>query len=87
MQLFSRVTVLLAFTATPLAAVAEPSSVPPPAARVGVAESVHVQPRESTFDPNSAEVDAVQKRIAIFNAMQRLLDARLDRKLHICRGC
>ena len=87
MHLFSRVTVLLAFTATPLAAVAEASSVPPPAARADVAESVHVQPRERTFDPNSAEVDAVQKRITIFNAMQRLLDARLDRKLHICRGC
>jgi hypothetical protein len=87
MQPFSRVTILLAFTAAPLAAMAEPSSVSSRAARVGVAESVHVQPRERTFDPNSAEVDAVQKRITIFNAMQRLLDARLDRKLHICRGC
>jgi hypothetical protein len=54
---------------------------------VGVAESVHVQPRGSTFAPNSAEEDAVQKRITIFNARQRLLDAWFDRKLTICRGC
>jgi hypothetical protein len=87
MHLFSRVTVLLAFTVTPLAAMAEPASVPPPAAGVGVAESVHVQPRGSTFAPNSAEVDAVQKRITMFNATQRLLDAWFDRKLSICRGC
>ncbi len=87
MHLPSRVTVLLAFTVAPLAAMAEQHSVPPPGAGVGVAESVHVQPRGSTFAPNSAEADEVQKRITIFNAMQRLLDARLDRKLHICRGC
>jgi len=87
MHLLSRVTVLLAFTVTPLAAMAEPLSVTPPGVRVGVAESVHVQPRGSTFAPNSAEEDAVQKRITIFNARQRLLDAWFDRKLTICRGC
>jgi hypothetical protein len=87
MHLLSRVTVLLTFTVTPLAAMAEPLSVTPPGARVGVAESVHVQPRGSTFAPNSAEADAVQKRITIFNARQRLLDAWFDRKLTICRGC
>jgi hypothetical protein len=87
MHLVSRVTVLLALTVTPLAAMAEPPSVTPPGAGVGVAESVHVQPRGSTFAPNSAEVDAVQKRITIFNAKQRLLDAWFDRKLTICRGC
>ena len=85
MHLLSRVTVLLAFTVTPLAAMAEPLSVTPPGA--SVAESVHVQPRGSTFAPNSAEEDAVQKRVTIFNARQRLLDARFDRKLTICRGC
>jgi len=87
MHLLSRVTVLLAFTVTPLAAMAEPLSVTPPGARVGVAESVHVQPRGSPFAPNSAEEDTVQKRITIFNARQRLLDAWFDRKLTICRGC
>jgi hypothetical protein len=87
MHLLSRVTVLLAFTVTPLAAMAEPLSVTPPGADVGVAESVHVQPRGSTFAPNSAEEDAVQKRITIFNARQRLLEAWFDRKLTICRGC
>jgi hypothetical protein len=87
MHLVSRVTVLLALTVTPLAAMAEPPSVTPPGAGVGVAESVHVQPRGSTFAPNSAEEDAVQKRITMFNATQRVLDAWFDRKLTICRGC
>ncbi len=87
MHLLSRVAVLLAFTVTPLAAMAESPSVPPPGAGVGVAESVHVQPRGSTFDPSSAEVDAVRKRITTFNATQSLLDAWFDRKLTICRGC
>jgi hypothetical protein len=88
MHLLSRVAVLLVFTVTPLAAMAEPPSVTPPGAGMGVAESVHVQPRGSTFAPNSAEVDAVQKRITIFNTMQGVLDAWFDRKkLTICRGC
>jgi hypothetical protein len=87
MHLISQVTVLLAFTVTPLAAMAEPPSVPPPGAGVAVAENVHVQPRGSTFAPNSAEVEAVQRRITMFNATQRLLDAWFDRKLTICRGC
>jgi hypothetical protein len=88
MHLLSRVTVLLAFTVTPLPAMAEPPSITPPGAGVGVAESVHVQPRGTTFAPTSAEVDAVQKRIAIFNTTQAVLDAWFDRKkLTICRGC
>jgi hypothetical protein len=87
MHLLSRATVLFALTGTPLAAMAEAALVPPPVAGSGVAESVHVQPRGSTFAPNSAEVDAVQKRITIFNATQAVLDAWLDRKLTICRGC
>ena len=87
MHLLSRVTVLLAFTVTPLAAIAEPPSAPPPGANLGVAESVHVQPRGNTFSPNSAEAEAVQKRITIFNETQRFLDASFDRKLTICRDC
>jgi hypothetical protein len=87
MRLFSRVTVFLAFTATSLPAMAELPSVSPPGAGAGVAESVHVQPRGSTFAPSSAEEEIIQKRITIFNEMQRLLDSRLDRKLRICRGC
>jgi hypothetical protein len=87
MHLLSRVTVLLAFTVTPLAAMAEPPSVTPPEAGAGLAESVRVQPRGSTFAPNSAGEEAVQKRATLFNAKQRLLDAWFDRKLTICRGC
>jgi len=86
MHLFSRVMVLFAFSVTPLAALAEPASAPPPVA--DVAEIVHVQPRGRTFTPNSAEVDAVQQSITIFNTTQRVLDAWFDRnKLTICRGC
>jgi hypothetical protein len=67
---------------------AESSTISPSGAGVGVAESVHVQPRASTFAPNSAEEDAVQKRITIFNATQGALDAWFNRKkLTICRGC
>ena len=88
MHLLSRVTVLLAFSVTPLAAMAEPASAPPPVAGAGVAEIVHVQPRGRTFAPSSAEVDAVQKSITIFNTTQGRLDAWFDRrKLTICRGC
>jgi hypothetical protein len=88
MHLLSRVSVLVAVTVTPLAAIAESPSVTPPGADVVVAESVHVQPRGSTFAPNSAEEDAVQKRITIFNATQGTLDAWFDKKkLTICRGC
>jgi hypothetical protein len=87
MHLLSRVTVLMFFTVTPLTAMAEPPSVMPPGAGVSVAQNVQVQPRGSTFAPNSAEEDAVQRRITIFNAKQGLLDAWFDRKLTICRGC
>lgn len=87
MHLLSRVSILLAVTVTPLAAIAEPPSVTSPGAGVVVAESVHVQPRGSTFAPNSVEVDAVQKRITIFNETQAVLDARFDKRLSICRGC
>jgi hypothetical protein len=48
---------------------------------------LQIQPRGSTFAPNSAEVDAVQKRITIFNATQAVLDTWFDKKLTICRGC
>jgi hypothetical protein len=88
MHLLSRVTVLLAFSVIPLAAMAEPVSAPAPVAGAGVAEIVHVQPRGRTFAPNSVEVDAVQKSITIFNTTQGVLDAWFDRKkLTICRGC
>jgi hypothetical protein len=88
MHLLSRATVLLVFAVTPLAAMAEPLSVTPPGVGVGVAQSVHVQPRGNTLTPNSAEEDAVQKRITIFNATQEVMDAWFDReKLTICRGC
>jgi hypothetical protein len=87
MHLPSRLMVLLALTGTPLAAMAEPPSTPLPIVGLGLAESVHVQPRRSHFAPNSAEDDAVQTRIATFNARQAVLDTLFDKKLTICRGC
>jgi hypothetical protein len=51
------------------------------------AAAVHVQPRSTTFTPNSNEEKAVQKRITDFNEMQRLQEESFDRKLVICRGC
>ncbi|MCA6113192.1 hypothetical protein J6497_39820 [Bradyrhizobium sp. CNPSo 4026] len=50
-------------------------------------ESVHVQPRGRAFAPNSAEDDVVQKQISRFNATQQLMDAKLDRRIIICRRC
>ena len=82
-----RATILYTFAIVFPAAMAEPPSGQPPAAAPEAAESVHVQPRGSGFAPHSAEDDAVQKRITIFNEMQGLQDASFDRKLTICRRC
>ena len=77
---------VLSFAAIPLTAVADPASAP--SSRVSNAtESVHVQPRGSSFMPESTAVDAVQKRITDFNQKQELLDTKFDKKLRICRGC
>ncbi|WP_354213004.1 hypothetical protein [Bradyrhizobium sp. JR3.12] len=46
-----------------------------------------MQPRSDEFMPNSTAEDAVQRRIADFNRKQEGLDADLDKKLKICRGC
>ena len=50
-------------------------------------ESVRVQPRGRSFDPNSAREEEVQRRITIFNATQGVEDAAFDRRLRICRRC
>src|SRR5262245_34045813 len=82
-----RATILYTFAIMSPAAMAEPLSGQPPTAAPEPAESVHVQPRGSGFAPHSAEDDAVQKRITIFNEMQGVQDASFDRKLTICRRC
>jgi len=83
-----RATIVSIFTVISPAAMADPLSTQPPAAAApGAAESVHVQPRGSAFAPNSAEDDAVQKLITLFNAEQTLLDASFNRRLTICRRC
>jgi hypothetical protein len=50
-------------------------------------EDVRVRPRGRHFIPNSAEDEAIQRRLTIFNEQQSLDNAALDKKLRICRGC
>jgi hypothetical protein len=50
-------------------------------------DSVRVQPRGPDFAPNSTQDSTVQGRLTIFNADQDALNAAMDRKLRICRGC
>jgi hypothetical protein len=72
--------------AMPLMALADPAS-NPVSKEQSAAEDVHVQPRGTTFMPNSAAEGAVQKGITDFNEKQGLLDAEFDKKLKICRDC
>lgn len=81
-----RSSLILSFAAIPLTALADPLPAPSPKAP-SPAESVHVQPRGNAFMPNSVAEDALQKRITDFNQKQEGLDADLDKRLKICRGC
>ncbi len=87
MRLLPCTVVFHAFVILPLTAMAETPAAPPPQQAPDTPESVQVQPRGDAFMPNSAREDAVQKRITIFNSTQENLDASLDKKLKICRGC
>jgi hypothetical protein len=80
-----RSSLILSFAAIPLTALADPVPAPPKAP--STAESVQVQPRGNAFMPNSPAEDTLQKRITDFNRKQEGLDADLDKKLKICRGC
>ena len=82
-----RATIFYTFAIISSTAMAEPLSSQPPTAASEPSESVHVQPRGSGFAPHSAEDDAVQKRITIFNEMQGVQDSSFDEKLTICRRC
>ena len=81
-----RSSLILSFAAMPLTALADPIAAPSPKAPCA-AQSVQVQPRGNEFMPNSLAEDALQKRITDFNRAQEGLDANLDKKLKICRGC
>ncbi|MBR0738989.1 hypothetical protein JQ581_18805 [Bradyrhizobium liaoningense] len=81
-----RSSLIFSLAAIPLSALADPVPAPSPKAP-STAESVHVQPRGSAFMPNSPVEDELQKRITDFNRKQEELDADLDKKLKICRGC
>jgi len=81
-----RSSLILSFAAIPLTALADPVPAPSPKAP-SPAENVQVQPRGNEFMPNSVAEDALQKRITDFNRKLEGLDADLDKKLKICRGC
>ncbi|APG15654.1 hypothetical protein ABIB94_003083 [Bradyrhizobium sp. JR7.2] len=81
-----RSSLILSFAAIPLTALADPLPAPSPKAP-SPAETVQVQPRGNEFMPNSVAEDALQKRITDFNRKLEGLDADLDKKLKICRGC
>ena len=59
----------------------------PSEARREPAEAVHVQPRERSFAPGSAEDDDIQRKLESFNKAQQDLDKMFDKKLIICRRC
>jgi hypothetical protein len=87
MRSVSKFTIAFALTLMPATALAQPSPTMSTDASAGMPESVRVQPRGRTFSPNSAEVDAVQRRQSRFNETQATEDALFDRKLTICRRC
>ena len=47
----------------------------------------HLQPRAQQFAPRSAEEQAEQNKMSIFDARQQKEDEELDKRLNICRGC
>ena len=80
-------TIVSILTLISSAAWADPLPGEPPAAAPGAAARVHEQPRGSAFAPKSAEDEAVQRSITLFNEKQKLLDASFNRRLTICRRC
>ena len=59
----------------------------PSEARSETAEAVHVQPRERTLAPGSAEDDNIQRKLDSVNKAEQDLGKMLDKKLIICRRC
>lgn len=55
--------------------------------RSETAAAVHVQPRERTLAPGSAEDDDIQRKLDSFNKAEQDLGKMLDKKLIICRRC
>ena len=86
-HLFLQVAVAIALALVPAVAIGQKPAIPSPPMSAGVPENVRVQPHGPAFAPNSAEYDAVQRRLSISNAMQAAQDAAFDRRLTICRRC
>ena len=87
MNFFPQTAVFCVLFMMPVSGIADPLPDPASPKSENLADSVHVQPRGETFSPASADENAVQKRIMIFNEKQGRLDVDFDKKLRICRGC
>jgi hypothetical protein len=88
MHLILKVGITFALALIPAMAIAQSSPITSAEVSAGMPESVRVQPRARTFIPNSAEEEAVQNRLTIFNQTQAVQDAWFDRRrLTICSGC
>jgi hypothetical protein len=88
MHLILKVGTTFALALIPAMAIAQSSPITSAEVSAGMPESVRVQPRARTFIPDSAEEEAVQNRLTIFNQTQAVQDAWFDRRrLTICRGC
>jgi hypothetical protein len=78
---------LFALAGLQMAAMADSDQVSPKKSSPPSVDVVRVQPRGQDFIPNSAEDNAIQRRLSIFNEQQSQEDLALDKKLKICRGC
>jgi hypothetical protein len=87
MHPFLQAAVAMALALVPAESIGQTPAIPSPQAPAAMPENVRVQPHGRAFTPNSAEYDAVQRRLSVFNAMQAAQDAAFDRRLTICRRC
>ncbi|MGY8680659.1 hypothetical protein Q2941_23095 [Bradyrhizobium sp. UFLA05-153] len=81
------IALLFALAGLPIAAMADSDQRSPKKLSSPSVDTVRVQPRGQEFMPNSAEDNAIQRRLSIFNEQQGQEDLALDKKLKICRGC
>jgi hypothetical protein len=87
MHPFLQVAGAIALALVPAASIGQTPPISSSSVSAGMPETVRVQPHRPAFTPSSAEYDAVQRRLSIFNATQAAQDAAFDRRLSICRRC
>jgi hypothetical protein len=84
---FLQVAVAIALALVPAVSIGQTLPIPSPSVAAGMSDNVRVQPHRPAFTPNSAEYDAVQRRLSIFNETQAAQDTAFDKRLTICRRC